>query len=307
MSQSRRAAHGRATERKGGGRVPDRVRRQPHPDRGGTDREPQRRSRTSLSPSSPISIGDVGRHLERRRRPRREALEALGMAGREGGEEGRRSSLLAEHEGDDTQPARVQAGPAPSPPAVVAVGVVGDLDHVRAAMLHAVGSGEPQVERLGVRDRAPAGGSTASCPPSRPGTPGSARSPRTGRATRCSRTRGRSRRRGSSCVPRPPRRRPARRPRRRGPAPDPAPGGSASRPGRRPSGGPSSAATVPTIACEPSPPAMPRTSAPLAGHVAHPLEPVLAWLEHDRLDPAPVAFVRRGGTARPCRRPTSGS
>ena len=36
---------------------------------------------------------------------------------------------------------------------------------------------------------------------------------------------------------------------------------------------------------------MPRTSAPARRHVAHALEPVLAWLEHDRLDPAPVAFA----------------
>ena len=70
------------------------------------------------------------------------------MAGGECGEEGRRSSLFAEHESCDTQQARVQAGPCSQPARAGAVGAVGDLDHVRAAMLHTVGSGEPKVERL---------------------------------------------------------------------------------------------------------------------------------------------------------------
>ena len=56
-------------------------------------------------------------------------------------------------------------------------------------------------------------------------------------------------------------------------------------------GRPSSAATVPTIAWEPSPPAMPSTSTPLAATSRTVCSQSIPGLEHDRSDPAPRALV----------------
>ena len=47
------------------------------------------------------------------------------------------------------------------------------------------------------------------------------------------------------------------------------------------------AATVATSACEPSPPAIPMTSAPRAMALLGELEQIIAGLQHDRLDAPP--------------------
>ena len=78
------------------------------------------------------------------------AAEPLRVPGREGGEERRGASPRPEHERDDAQPARVQLRPASPPGRGLAVGVVGDLDHVRTVVHGAVRPGEPQVEWLAV-------------------------------------------------------------------------------------------------------------------------------------------------------------
>ena len=83
------------------------------------------------------------------------ATEPFRVPGREGGEERRGAALRPDDKRDDAQPARVQLRPASPPGDGLAVGVVGDLDHVRTVVFGAVRPGESQVERLAVGTKDP--------------------------------------------------------------------------------------------------------------------------------------------------------
>ena len=185
-----------------------------------------------------------------------------GRFGRQRGEEPPGGGVVREHQRGDPQLAGVDSRSAGDRRERRAVGPVRHLHDVGTVVVRAVRAHEAQVHRLRAGAEQLAGAPTASCPPSRRGTRAIGRSRRRARATRCSRTRDRSPRRG-----------PSGRSTAASNASSAPTTSSRSIPRSRARwflvpagittmGMPRSAAMLATSACDPSPPAMPMTSAP---------------------------------------------